>query len=385
MPAPSTLRFGDATLDVTDVRLDREPMEQDRFKLAHAWLTDTYKRVPWHRQRMDKVGITPEHVRSFADWRKLPMMGPEDVQATPDMSLLPEGVKQAFVDGRGDFAERERMHRRFTSTGSTGKPKASYYTINDWDVAVATTYRLFTQLKIEWSRLFNCFHAGHLGGKLTEDVPSYAGRFVENRHFLAMTEEQALGQMYMSIAELGGFNALSIPPCLPPEMKITKGITLDNLLKIDQDNYIGSKIKTIFCGGYPSRHPDFRLRERVWEANELAGQPQTKFVDMYACAEVVNVALTCELDDALHVNQGHLLVEITDEKTGAHVKEGERGFITLTGFRGGSRFLRYVVGDEATYVGPGCSCGRATPRIKDIKRVLDKARIKAGCAAGGLT
>ena len=36
-------------------------------------------------------------------------------------------------------------------------------------------------------------------------------------------------------------------------------------------------------------------------------------------------------------------------------------------------------GDEAPFIDEPCECDRTTPRIKDIKRVKDLARLESGC------
>jgi phenylacetate-CoA ligase len=381
------LRFRDATIDVSDLQLDYEDRAQQMFAVAHAFLEDTYESCSYHRQRMQRVGVTPAHVKSFDDFRMIPMMGPEDVQSTSEFSLLPDRYGELYRTSRGaELPPELRLWRRFTSTGSTGgRPKASFYSAVDWDVTKATLVRYFSHVPFEhWSRAFNCFHSGHIGGKITEDSLMGRGVFVENRHFLTMNDEGALRQLCGGIPELGGFNAMSTPPCLPPEMNLKKGITLDDLLKIDADNYIGKNLRVLWIGGYASDLPETRLRERVWEANELAGAPRTQFIEVYGSAEIFTTATSCQYDDGLHLCQGNVHIEVIDEKTGLPVKEGERGLVTITGLRHGTRYLRYVVGDEATYLGRGCRCGRTSPRIKTVRRVLDKGRLKSGCSAGGI-
>jgi len=61
--------------------------------------------------------------------------------------------------------------------------------------------------------------------------------------------------------------------------------------------------------------------------------------------------------------------EVIDPQTGKHVKNGERGLIVQTSLRHGSRYIRYIVGDEATFITDKCKCGRSSARIKNIKRL----------------
>src|SRR6185295_7249870 len=96
-----------------------------------------------------------------------------------EFSLLLDRYHEKIKTGLHEFPQEERIWRRFTSTGSTGQPKASYFTTADWDVALATTYRNFQSVPREkWTRTLNCFNAGHIGGKTCEDTFMRHGAFV---------------------------------------------------------------------------------------------------------------------------------------------------------------------------------------------------------------
>ena len=46
-----------------------------RSVLHHAWLT-----VPWYRQRFGELGASPDDIRSFEDFAKLPLLTPPDIE-----------------------------------------------------------------------------------------------------------------------------------------------------------------------------------------------------------------------------------------------------------------------------------------------------------------
>lgn len=378
------MRFGDTTLDVGDTGLDRRPLGADFLAMARAFVADTYDGCTYHRQRLDRAGIKPDEVRSLEDFERIPLLGPNDVSATAEFSLLPDRMVRALENaGLFDFRPEERIAKKFTTTGSTGRPKVSYYTVADWEAGSAQIVRMFQHIPpANFSRIFNCFNPGHVGGKVFEDTFNRFGCTVENKHFTLQKPEDVIRQLYNGIPELGGFNCLCMPPCLPPGLKVGKGGTLDELLNADVDNYIGAKIRVILTAGAPRDLPEFRLKERVWEANELAGAERTAFVDLYGCAEVALACADCQHNDGVHLVQGHTYTEVVNAETGKRVASGERGLVVFTGFKHASRYLRYMIGDEATFVADPCRCGRASPRLKDITRVMDKDRLRQGCAAG---
>ena len=377
-------RFEDATLDVGDPRLDFEPLPAAFLDMLRAFITDTHRSCTYHRQRMDRAGVKSQDIRSFEDFERIPLLGPEDISSTSEFSLLPDRYFEALKNGSlVDFPPQERIAKKFTTTGSTGRPKVSYYTVSDWEAGAAQIVRMMSKIPVkDYSRIFNCFNPGHVGGKVFEDTFNRHGCTIENKHFTLQKPEEVIRQLYNGLPDLGGFNCLLMPPCLPPGIKVGKGGTLDELLNADVDNYIGAKIKVIITAGAPRDLPEFRLKERVWEGNELAGAERTTFVDLYGCAEVALACADCPQYEGLHFYQGHTYTEIVNPETGRRVKNGERGLVVFTGFKHASRYLRYMIGDEATFVAEKCRCGRASPRLRDITRVFERERLRQGCAAG---
>jgi len=379
------VRFGNVALDPSTRDLDFKPDAEKNLALLQAFVTDTFETTRFHRARMMRAKVTPSQLRSLDDLVRIPVLGPDEVAAASETDLLPDRLAHAARTNMRSLPGPDRIWRRFASTGTTGRPKVSYFTYNDWQVALAASGRPPKSLdpgRTDW-RLFNAFYAGHVGGKLTEDSHATDGYLVVNRHFATTCDEMLLDQLYRGVPEMGGFNVLAIPPLLPPAAA-SKGGTLDSLLKVDVENYIGKNIRQILTGGFPLDAPGYRVRERVWEANDLAGAPRTLISEVYGASEVLPIALSCERYTGLHIHPGHQHTEVMDEKTGHHVKNGGRGLVITTGMRQGSRFLRYALGDEATFVDEPCPCGRKTPRLLNVARVLDKERITQGCAAGGL-
>ncbi len=373
------LRFGDVSLDVGDDRLDREAAGGDFFHLLKAFIGDTYACCSLHRRRMQRAVFAPESFRSFADMARIPMMS--SPTAVAEMGLMPDRYRDAMIHGFDQLPAEDRMAKKFTTSGSTGRPKISFYTASDWEATLAATARVLYHVPpADRCRIFHCFNNGHTAGKVYEDAFSRLGCAVENRHFSLSSEEAVMQQMRRGLREVGGFNTLSVPP-YTPEGAVQKGITLDGLLEVDLDNYLGEKVRTVITAANWRDNPRYDLRRRMWDANDAAGAPHTQFVDTFGCSEVGTLAYECEAMDGLHLLLGATYTEVV-RPDGTHVEDGERGRILVTGLKHGSRYLRYIVGDEATFVSTPCACGRATPRLKHIVRVLDKERLRQGCAAG---
>ena len=372
------LRFGDVALDVSGRDLDYTPLGHEFLALLRAYIADTFNRCTFHRDRMQQASFGPDNLQTYADFERIPIMSSE--AATGEFAILTNEHASAAKDGLFDMPLQNRMAKKFTTSGSTGRPKVSYYTQADWEGTLACTARMLAHIPHEhYSRFFNCFHNGHTAGKVWEDSFSRVGCLVENRHFSWLTEEEVLDQMKSGMREKGGFNFLAVPPYFPGGVR--KGFTLDGLLQIDLDNYLGAHIRVILTAANWLDNPIYQLRQRMWDANAAARSPKTQFVDCFGCSEVGTVAGECEFNQGVHLLPGVTYTEVVDSQ-GKHVKNGERGQILVTGLKHGSRYVRYRVGDEATFVSDPCPCGRATPRLVHIERVADLERLRRGCAAG---
>lgn len=370
-----SLEFRGVTFDLLEPPTTMR--EAESFAILRAWVEDTYASCSFHRKRLDKAGITPDAIASFDDVRRIPPLGAAELDAVSELALLPDRYAPAIASGAlSALPPDDRIARKMMSSGSTGKPRVIFDTVRGWEVGLAGAMRVFAHIPpAQYARVFSCFNPGHTAAKVYEDALGRSGCVVESRHFSKFTNEDVIRQLYA-----GDFNCLAMPPCSPPGVT-AKGSTLDALLDEDVENYIGRKIGVVLSGGV-GRPPELRIRERVHEANELAGRPPALFVDFYGSTEVFVFAATCEHDDGVHLLPGLTYGEVIDERTGRHVGNGERGLVVASCLRDGSRYLRYVVGDEATYVTDPCRCGRTTPRLRDIVRVHDRERLRGGCAAG---
>jgi phenylacetate-CoA ligase len=377
--------FGDQRLDLGDRRLDFEPLGARYVALLRAFVVDTVRDSPFYQARFKRTGIDPERITTFDDFRRIPLLGPTEMGSASELDLLPRRYADSLRTHLRDFPPAERLSKKFATSGSTGNPKVSFYTVADWDHVIDTHDRLIQHVPVEcYLRTMSFFHPGHFGGKVFEDSLNRTGYHAESAHF-TNDEKRTIAQLYSGTRVLGGYTAIAIPPRTPDgtASKGGAGLTLERLLELDVENFIGRRIKLILTSGASRALPSGSLLEQVWEANELAGAPRTRFLDIYGCSEVAGpLATECEHYAGVHLFPGMTFVEVIDEKTGRHVEDGQTGLVVATGLKTGSRYLRYIVGDEATLVTEPCDCGRATPRLVNIRRVMDRQRLIEGCAAG---
>lgn len=92
-----------------------------------------------------------------------------------------------------------------------------------------------------------------------------------------------------------------------------------------------------------------------------------KVFNRYGCREVGNIAQECEMQEGLHINASHVIVEVLDEN-GNPCKPGELGEIVVTDLDNHAfPFIRYKIGDIGIPSDKKCSCGRGLPLLESVE------------------
>ena len=107
--------------DQASETIARPTLEQLQLKRLQATVGRVAQRVPFYRQRFADLGVSPEKIKTLADVRHLPMTTGADLRA-----IYPDGMLAV------DHDEPVRLH---TSSGTTGKPKAIFFSRKDVDDA----------------------------------------------------------------------------------------------------------------------------------------------------------------------------------------------------------------------------------------------------------
>ena len=98
----------------------RERIRAIQLEKLIAQVEWTYERVPWYRQRMDEMGVSPRDIRTLEDVRRLPFTDKSVLRDT-----FPYGLFAVPLD------EVVELH---ASSGTTGKPIVVGYNKHDMGV-----------------------------------------------------------------------------------------------------------------------------------------------------------------------------------------------------------------------------------------------------------
>jgi phenylacetate-CoA ligase len=294
----------------------------------HAWAT-----VPFYRAQLAHAGLSPQKVRSFEDYRAVPVLTKTDIRAAGPRLL-------------SELYDRDRLCRKTTS-GSTGVALEIFV-----DEESAQWKRACTLRSDEWSG----WRRGEPVAKLWGN-PDYLQRGWRGRFRNAVLDRaRYLDTLKMDVAALAAF-ARSLQR---RRASLLFGHAHSVYLFAD---YLASQ-----------RIDDIRPRGIIttamvlhdWQRRRIEQVFRCPVTNRYGCEEVSLIACECERHNGLHINADSVYVEIL--RDGRPARPGEAGSVVVTDLTNRAMpLLRYQVGDVAVINERRCSCGRGLPLLKRLE------------------
>jgi phenylacetate-CoA ligase len=315
-----------------------ECMEADaRKKLQFARLKNLveklYSDVPFYRERMDDMDVTPRDIHGLEDIAKLPFTTKDDLRATFPYGLL--ACPKSLI---------EEVHM---SSGTTGIPVVDAYTHRDieiWGEAMARTMAAAGCTREDTVQ--NCY--GY--GLFTGGPGVHYGARTLGANVLPMSSGNTARQL--QVMQAFGSTILTCTPSYA-------------LFMAEEAEEAGIDLKKL-----PLNKGCFGAEP--WSENmrkEIEAHYGMKAYDIYGLTEIIGpgVSFECEAQDGMHINEDLFYPEIIDSVTGTPLPEGEKGelvFTTLT--KEGTPLLRYRTRDVTFLRRERCSCGRTTIKMNRL-------------------
>ncbi len=299
------------------------------------------KKSPLYRERLR--GCAP--LRKISDVQQLPFTTREDLQTRYPFGLL--------------AVPYDKVLRLHTSSGTTGKPKAIFFTKGDLAAASENMARSLTMGGVTAADVIqNMMTYGlftgaimlHYGAEKIGAMVIPAGPGNTDRQLMLMQDF--------------GTTTLHLTP--------SYALYLADALRRKGIDRTSLKLRRVFVGAEPYTEETRRKIE------ELLG------VQVYNCYGMTEmngpgVAGECPAREGMHVWEDSFLVEIIDPATGTVLPDGEKGEMVLTTLRRTAMpVIRYRTRD-ITYIYRGkCRCGRTHRRIARIHGRADDMLILRG-------
>jgi phenylacetate-CoA ligase len=296
------------------------------------------------RLEADKVG--PEAIASLADIRRFPFTTTADLREAYPAKMLAVPLDDSV-----------RLH---TSSGTTGKPKALFFSRQDVDNAAELCARGFVATGLKRSDVFqNMMTYGLFTGAL---VAHYGAEKVG-----CLVIPAGPGNSERQLMLMRDFRTTTVH--LTPSFALYFADYLDK---------------------HGVRPREELALERAWVGAEPYTEATRKKIEEGLGVRVYNsyglsemngpgVAFECHQQAGMHLWEDHFLMEIVDPESGQPMPTGERGELVLTTLvREAMPLLRYRTRDITRIIDEPCACGRTHRRIDRITGRADDMLIVRG-------
>jgi phenylacetate-coenzyme A ligase PaaK-like adenylate-forming protein len=289
--------------------------------------------VPYYRETFRANGFDSDRMRSFQDFRQVPVLTKDMLKQNAD-ALLAES---------GDTGDR----RKNASGGSTGKPAQFYQDRFYWEFAMASQW--FVE---SWWSIRPGDRTGSVWG-CDRDIPQQSFR-------------ERLAQ---EICQVRTCNAFAIT-----EQRLED---FSKMLIAWRPRYITGYASALeLFSKFLLSRPELKIRPvavkstaealSVGQKKVIEAAFQAPLYNFYGSREVNNLAAECPAHRGLHVNSLGRYMEVADEH-GNPLPAGVPGRILVTDLTNFAMpFIRYEIEDVGVWSDASCPCGRPFPLLAEV-------------------
>lgn len=308
-------------------RLPHDELRHRQFWLAATFLKHAYETVPYYRNAMDELGLRPEHVRSFAEYGKLPVLTREVIRerkADLVSSAMPRKVVAA-LRGMAEGCVPTQVPRDKAARDETQANWLLCLTFAGWTLADMVV-RLYTASGAEAGNLVQPGVREWLAGTLSVDVRTH--------------RPEDMAKWVRAIRRCG------------------KSYLLGNAwVMSDMADYLdkaGIRLGNVRGAVTPGGRASAEQRQRIEASFGCVVH------DLYGCSEVPCIAMEC-MEGNLHLLAHSAYVEFDpDPWCGAPC-------VLVTDINNKAMpVIRFATGDRAVPVDGDCGCGRGFPLMRMV-------------------
>ncbi len=301
-------------------------------------LNYVYARVPHYRKKFEEAKVTPKKLKSLDDLRHFPFTTKEDLYVDYPYGLL--------------AVPKERVVRVHTSSGTTGKPKAIFFSAKDiWAQAELIARSLLMSGAGPGDILQNSMTYGLFTGALVMHYGAELAGLMVIPAGPGNTERQ------IELMRTFGTTCLHMTPSYALYVATVlqeKGI----------DPQKDLSLKRAYLGAEPYTEETRQKIERLLGVSVF---------NCYGLSEMggPGVGFECPVKKGFHVWEDAFLVEIVNPETGEPLPPGEIGELVLTTLRREAMpLIRYRTRDLTRIIPEPCPCGRTHVKLD---RILGRA------------
>ncbi len=322
--------------------MQRDEMEKLQLARLKQTIERVYNKVPFYREKLDSVGMTPEKFTCLKDLEEIPFTVKDDLRKT-----YPKGL----------FAEpMENIVRLHGSSGTTGKPIIVGYTKNDMDMWAEVIARLAV-----------------MAGVSNKDVAQVAfGYGLFTGGFGLHQGLEKVGATVIPMSSGNTEKQIMIMNDFKTTVLICTPSYAIHIAEVAKEMGVSLNLKIGMFGGEGMTE---QLRLKIEEELGIIA------TENYGLCEIIGpgVSGNCHIKDGLHINEDHFLPEIINSETGSVINRSDKGELVLTTLtKEGIPLLRYRTRDITYLIDSPCECGRTLTRMAKIQGRSDDMLIIKG-------
>lgn len=316
------------------IELGKMQNKRLRWTIQHA-----FRNSPFYRKKFKENGIASDDIKRIEDLMKIPIATKDDFRTNAQEFLA---------------VPSEELILSFATTGTTGAPCPTVFTLQDLDYSTRAVFRgMNIRSNDVVAQLYGYYAAvGHI------------------RHIGAM-------RLGAKVLPMGASNTRYLPRAIVETMKqhqptVLTGLSTDILRLADAayemkiDTKTDFHINKIQGGAEMCTKSRKRKIEELWDA---------KFFDNYGFAELSIPFSDCPKGKT-HAWMDLYAIETVNPKTNEVIQPGEPGEICVTSLtREAMPLIRYCPGDIVTIHKDSCGCGRKHPVLTVKGRKRDRALV----------
>lgn len=319
-------------------RLSRSEIEDLQSQLLVRQVKYAYENMAPYKEKMDKIGIKPEDIRSIKDLNKLPLVYKDDFRENYPYGMLAVG--------------KDELVRTHASSGTTGKSTVVGYTKKDMEMWTETVKRVVSA-------------AGAKKGDTAQICFGY-GMFTGGFGLHYGLESLGVNVVPMSTGNT--------------DRQITMLLDLQPEILVATPSYALFLTEALVAKGYDLKK-DLNLKAGILGGEALSeSMRQTLnsywgddvlFTQNYGMSELngPGIAGECQCKNGMHLNEDFFIAELIDPDTEEVIEEKAReGVLVISCIQKEAiPLIRYKTGDITRLHKDKCQCGRTTLRIEPFK------------------
>lgn len=314
--------------------LKKQKLRELQLERLKKTLRRVYQKVPHYRAKFQQANVKPDDIKYLEDVNKLPFTTKEDLYVDYPFGLVTLPV--------------EKLIRLHTSSGTTGKPKAIFFSKKDINNSAELIARCLVM-------------TGAKQGDILQNSMTYGlftGAFV----------------MHYGAEKVGILVIPAGPGNTERQINLMRdfGTTMIHITP----SYALYVASVIYDKGMDPRR-DLKLKRAYLGAEPYSEETRKKIedmlgIDIYNCYGLTEmngpgVGFECKYKAGLHLWEDNFLMEVINPNTGEPVAEGEIGELVLTTLnREAMPLIRYRTRDLTRIIPEPCRCGRTHRRISRI-------------------